>query len=437
MGGFLGDLYMKKVLLISPPFERFMGLSRFYYHIGLASLAAVLKEKGFDVLIYDADYDVNGSMLTSQELMDKHHCYAEGLDGYSHPVWQEVQNVVNSFSPDVIGVTVLSIMLDSAKHMIKLLRLLCPNAMLFTGGVHATLCPEDLLDVSDYVITNEGENVIVDVINGRYEPGIVHGSRIEDLDSLPFPAIDSLYCVDKYKKRDLSIVMSSRGCPNSCKFCNSFDIWKCKTVHKSTKYFIEEIKHLMCDYQINDFFITDDTFTCNQEWLFEFLNQIKPLNVTWRCFSRINTIQEDVIDRMIDAGCRNIKVGIESGSQRILDMINKNITIEEILRADSILRKKKIKWSAYFIIGFPGETVDDIRETQKLIKRISANSITVNVYTPLPNNRLDKKKANYKVHSFHSPNNNFTDVIDDEEFKRLVKETIALTDRNYNEHGDF
>lgn len=425
---------MEKVLLISPPFERFMGLSRFYYHIGLASLAAVLECAGIDVLIYDADYDPNGDMLSPKQLIKKHSDYEQALRGYSNPIWREIIDVVNEYRPDAIGVSVLSVTFPSAKHMIRLLRTLYPEIMIFTGGVHATLCPEELLDLSDYVITNEGEYVIVDVVRGKVKKGLVKGKRVEDLDSLPFPAIHRLYKVDRYSKRDLSIVMSSRGCTNSCKFCNSFDIWNCNVIRKSTDYFVNEIKHLIVDYGINDFFITDDTFTCNKDWLQDFLVKVKPLNISWRCFSRVDTIEENLVDQMIDAGCRHMKLGIESGSQRILDKINKGIQVSDILRADKILKKKKIKWSAYFIIGFPNETIEDIRKTQEMIKLISADSVTVNVYTPLPKNRLNAKKADYIKHSFHSPNNNFTGCIEDKVFYELLDETICIAEKKYNEH---
>lgn len=429
---------MKKVLLIAPPFERFMGYSRFYYHIGLASLAAVLDQNGFDVMVYDADYDVNGNMLNAEELMERHHCYEDEVEDESHPIWKEVVEVVRQFQPDTIGVSVLSVTLPSARFMIRLLRKLCPNAVIFTGGVHATLCPEDLLDISDYVITNEGEAVIVDVINGKYERGLVCGSRILDLDSLPFPAVNKLYKVNRYQKRDLSIVMSTRGCPNACKFCNSFDLWRCKTTRKSVDYFIRELKHLMEEYGIRDFFITDDSFTFDWAWLNVFLDRIAELSVTWRCFSNVSVIREDMVDKMIASGCRNIKLGIESGSQRMLNQINKGIQLEDIRRVDEILRRKKLKWSAYFIIGFPNETVEDIRETQKLIRSISADSVTVSIYTPLPKNRLCAVTADYKKHSFHSPNNNFTGMIPDDLFRQLVQETlhIAGENRSYNEHID-
>ena len=425
---------MKKIILISPPYERFMGFHRFYYHIGIASLAAVLDQAGHDVLIYDADYNPEGDMLSNRELMSNHIYYEKALNGYSHYIWSEIKEVVKKYDPDFIGISVLSLTLPVVIHLIKLLREICPGIPILTGGSHATLCPEDLVEYSDYVLTNEGEMIINDVISGYYNKGIISGIRVTDLDSLPFPAIKKLYNLQNYDKKDLSIVMSSRGCPNSCKFCNSSDLWKCKVIQKSPEYFMEEIKHLMNDYAIKDFFITDDTFTFNKKWLNKFLDYIKPLNITWRCFSRVNDLTEEVVLKMKNCGCRNIKLGIESGSQRILDMVDKNIKLKKVLEVSKMLKLTKMSWSAYFIIGFPGETIEDIKKTQDVIKKISANSITVNVYTPLPKNRIKDEKIDYMKYSFHSPNNNFTGCISDDEFYKLVKETINIAQREYNEH---
>lgn len=362
---------MKKVLLISPPYERFIGYSRFYYHIGLASLAAVLEKAGIDCLIYDADYDFDhkGKMLTNSERMNNQYRYAEELKNKSSEIWEELLDVFENYKPDIVGVSVLSVTLSSAKRTIELIREKNRDIPIITGGPHATLCPNELLEISNYVITNEGESVIVDIVNGEYEEGIISGERIQNLDYLPFPAIHRLYNLDKYKKRDLSIVISGRGCPNSCKFCNSSNLWQRKVTRKSVKYFIDEIKHLIYNYQIKDFFIADDTFTYDQDWLDNFLKEIKPLNVNWRCFSRIDAINKTMINKMKAAGCRHVKLGIESGSQRILNLIDKRINISQIMQASQILNECNMKWSAYFIVGFPNETKDDIEKTQDLIKK--------------------------------------------------------------------
>ncbi len=427
---------MKKVLLISPPYERLMGYSRFYYHIGLASLAAVLEKAGIDCLIYDADYDFTneGKMLTVSERMDNQYLYAERLENKSDKIWQELLGVFEDYKPDIVGVSVLSVTLPSAMRTIELIREKNRDIPIITGGPHATLCPDELLKISNYVITNEGESVIVDIVNGEYKEGIINGKRIENLDYLPFPAIHRLYNLEQYKKRDLSIIISGRGCPNSCKFCNSSNLWKCKVTRKSVKYFIDEIKHLINNYQIKDFFIADDSFTYDQEWLDEFLKEIKPLNVSWRCFSRIDAINEIMVNKMKAAGCRHIKLGIESGSQRILKIINKKIDISQIMQASRILHECNMKWSAYFIVGFPDETKDDIEKTQNLIKEITADSITISTYMPLPKTRLGNFNVDYTKHSFHSKENNFTNKIDDKTYKKLLAETLELNKYNFNEH---
>lgn len=428
---------MKKVLLISPPYERFMGLSRFYYHIGLAMLAAVIENDGHDVLIYDADHSPNGKILSAQERMNNFDSYRHAQANYDHPIWEEITQVITEYSPDIIGISVLSMTYPVTKRLASLIRVRFPMVPIFAGGAHATLCPHDLIPFFDFVVMFEGESVICDVINGNIPKGIVQGKRITNLDELPFPAIHRLYRVESYAKRDLSIIMSSRGCPSSCKFCSSYELWKCKMVQKSPEYFISEIKYLITHYGIQDFFITDDSFTCNRKWLKEFLIGIKRFNITWRCFSRIDSLDEEITALMFEAGCRNIKLGIESGSQRILNIIDKGITLDQIDYVDKMLAKQKTNWSAYFIIGFPGETVGDIRLTQKLIQKISAKSITVNVYTPLPKNRLSdscKTSIDYSMYSFHSPNNNFTGCIDNETFSALVNETLQIAERTYNEH---
>ncbi len=286
-------------------------------------------------------------------------------------------------------------------------------------------------------MTCEGENIICDVVEGKFPSGLVTGTRVNNLDELPFPSLTSLYALESYTKNDLSLVLSSRGCPNACAFCNSPDLWNRKVTRKSPKYFYEELKRMIKIFGINDFYISDDTFTFNKKWLDEFLPLIKSLNVTYRCLSRIDIVDDNLIRALKDSGCRNIKFGIESGSQRILDMIDKRIKVEQILATDKILRANKMDWSAFFIIGFPGETIEDIRSTQEVIKKISASGKTVNVFTPLPNNRLLKTEIfDDTKEGFHSMHN-LTGNISDEHFESLVKETQQIAGTSYSEYSDI
>lgn len=427
----------KKILFIQPPFERLMGYSRFYTHPGLLSLAAVLEEKNHDVLIYDADYNPDGNSYDGIEMLNNYNKYVYALQDERSFVWEEVRSVINDFKPDFIGITVVTPAYLSALKVINIAKKEIKNVKIIVGGVHATLCANDFDGIADYVVKFEGEKVILDIIEGKIEKGIIEGKRITNLDSLPLPAINKLYNLQKYTKRDLSLVLSTRGCPNDCKFCNSSNLWHRKVTRKSVKRFIEEIKMIKNTYKVDDFFISDDSFTYNNKWLIEFCREIKKLNITWRCLARIDQINEIVVDMMIDAGCRNIKFGIESGSNRILKLVNKNLKVDKVIEVSEMLKNKNITWSAYFIIGFPSETEDEIIQTQNLIKQISANSISVSIFTPYPKNKLCSiKDYDYSLYSNHSPNNNFTGTIDDKRFKELVYETIHLSKKNFIEHNN-
>lgn len=425
----------KKILLINPPFERLIGYSRFYCPLGLLSLGTILEREGHVVKVYDADYDPDGETYTSLEMYEKYNRVVEELEKFSDHVWQEIEKVISDFQPDFLGVSVFSSAVKSALRIIGIAKEINPSITVFVGGPHATICPNDLVSEADYVMRFESEHNISDVINGRVEKGIITGERIQDLDSLPMIDYYLLHNYENYKKRDLSMLMSTRGCPFACKFCSSPFLWKRKVTRKSVQRFITEMKVLKEEHGVNDFFITDDTFIIHKKWLYEFCKEVKKLHVTWRCLGRVDQMDAELLDRMYDAGCRNVKLGIESGSQRILDMIDKKITVEQVLQVSDLLKEKKINWSAYFIIGLPGETEEDIRMTQELIPQISASNITLSIYTPFPKDQLFFEKIDdYTPYCHHSNNNNFTGTIEHERFKELVIETLLLCDTDSSEH---
>lgn len=427
---------MKKILFIQPPFERLMGYSRYYTNQGLLSLAAVVDKAGHEAVVYDADYDPNGKSYNALELLNNYNKYLVEMNEFKSEIWDEVREVIKKYKPDFIGVSVLSPTLDSSIHIIKIAKEVDHNIKVIAGGAHASLKSEDLMEFADYIIQYEGELVIVDVLEGRIKEQIVKGPRVMNLDELPFPAISKLHNLHYFNKRDLSLILSTRGCPFSCKFCDSPQLWTRKTTRKSVDYFIEEIKNIKDNYKVTDFYISDDSFSIDHKWLEEFCEQVKKLNITWRCLDRIDSITEEKLLLLKDAGCRNIKLGIESGSQRILDRINKRITVYDVMAADKILRKTNMDWSAFFMLGFPGETKEDMIKTQNLIRDISAKSITLSIFTPYPGNKLLKQEnTNYKLYSHHSPNNNFTGTMSNQVFNEILVDTLELCERNYLEHN--
>ncbi len=425
---------MSKILLIQPPYERLMGYSRYYVHPGLLSLAVYIEKSGFDVLIYDADYSIDNTSHNATERLKSYDMYIKALTDEDNVIWKEIKNVIEGYNPEYIGITTLSSTLESSKIIANIAKKINNNIIIISGGVQATLLPNTCLEFSDYVITKEGEVAIVNVMKGMHKKGIIEGELVTELDKLPYPLPKNLHNVNDYNRRDLSLVMSSRGCYGKCEFCNSHLLWGSSVRRKSVKYFVEEIRRLKEDFFVQDFFISDDCFSFNKKWLYDFCNQVKELNVSWRCMSRVDTLTINMVRMMKEAGCRNIKLGIESGSQRILDKMNKNINLDQIHKINSWLHKE-IEWSAFFILGYEGENIEDIRMTQDLIKELNASSITVSVYTPYPGSKyVDTSNIDYSYYSQHSPHNNFTNCIEDDVFKELLYETIELSKGIYNEH---
>lgn len=422
-----GSFESKKVLFILPPFERLMGYYRYYTHQGLLMLAASAEEDGHKALVYDSDYCPHGNSFDHIELMNAYSKYVKEMELFESPIWDEIKKVIEDFDPDFIGISVLSVTQASARKVAHISKSIKPTAQIIVGGPHATLLPDSLLDYADYIVRNEGEHVIKHILDGSAKKGIIDGLRITEIDKLPFPAIHLLYNQDLYTKKDLSMVISSRGCNYNCKFCASPELWNRKVIHKSVSNFVNELCVMNEKYGINDFFISDDSFSCDKDWLMEFCSAISGLNFTWRCLDRINNVNKDILTFMRNAGCRHIKYGIESGSDRILKRISKGIRVRDIYHADQILNKTGMDWSAYFMIGFPGEKYEDIKATQNMIRSISASSVTISVFTPYPGNTLyNCNDLDFKYYSHHSPYNNFTGTIPNEEFSELVKETCMI-----------
>jgi radical SAM superfamily enzyme YgiQ (UPF0313 family) len=414
-----------------------MGYSRYYAPPGLLSLAAVAEAEGHCVKVYDADYSSSGDSYSNEELYFNYDRYCEELKEQKSEVWAEIEQVICDFSPDYVGLSVLSSTIESAKLVAHIAKKIKPNVKIISGGPHASIAPNDLLGFSDYVVQYEGEYKIVGILAGHEATGILQGERIENLDELPLPAIHLLHNLEQYEKRDLSLVISSRGCPFACGFCCSPQLWERKVTRKSVKRFIEELRMLRDRYGVSDFYISDDSFTYDRKWLEEFCHDVGREKITWRCLTRVDLLDKKLIEMMKNAGCRNVKIGIESGSPRVLKLMGKNINLEDVYTADKLLSECNMPWSAFFMIGITGETAEDIILTQKLMKEITANSMTVSIFTPFPGTALEwGTKLNYSQYSHHSPHNNFTGTMTDKRFRELAIETFEIAKRNYSEHNN-
>jgi anaerobic magnesium-protoporphyrin IX monomethyl ester cyclase len=275
-------------------------------------------------------------------------------------------------------------------------------------GSHGSLTPEWIFKKCniDYIVRNEPEIIVANLMevlakNGdipkikgisyRADNKIINNEdapRIENLDELPFPAYE-LLPMDKYRysssdlPQPFSIMLTSRGCPFNCSFCLKI-MSKDKYIVRSPKNVVEEIEHLVDDFNIKSIFFQDWEFTIDKKRVAEICDLIieKDLKFVWGCNARANDLSEELIKKMKKAGCVRINIGFESGSQKILDNINKRIKIEELEQAIKICRKNNINIGMYAMVNLPGENLKTIRETTKFLKRNKIDSMTPNF--PIP-----------------------------------------------------
>ena len=307
-------------------------------------------------------------------------------------------------------------------HIIKKVReksIYSTNTLLIAGGVHATIYPKETLkDLKiDVVGIGVGEETILEIINEFHSRNFSKINGVcyirnnityytptrklkRDLDYLPvIPARHLLPKSDFIMTNRLSDtnlkmthVMFARGCPYSCNFCASQQ----KTMqYRSGQHIRKELIHLIKTYSIEGFAETGDNFLVDKEKVRNICNTIADLNLKWSTLSRVDTVERNVLERMYNAGCIEIKFGIESGSNKMLKAMGKNISLNQIYNAIKITKSIGIKNKIFLIHGYPGENMETTNETIKLLKRLSSmiDRISLFRFVPLPGSYIYK---NYK-----------------------------------------
>lgn len=271
------------------------------------------------------------------------------------------------------------------------------DTLFIAGGHHASALPDEVSDDFDYVIVGEGElamtKLLLDLRDKRLSTSrIIIGDCIKNLDDAGW--LDySMVKMDQYTRtvngeRSISI-LTSRGCPYRCNYCNSFLMKAYKTVRfRSAKDVADEVLYLNQQFGINSFRIQDDIFSINKARLKRLADLLDPFNFSFRCFARIDNIDNETIDYFKRIGVFHLSFGIESGSQKILDLMNKGITVNQIKEGLKLVKKHGFKCRVYLIVGYPGETEETIDETIDLIKEVKPDDISIYPLIPYPGTPL-------------------------------------------------
>lgn len=296
-------------------------------------------------------------------------------------------------NPDVVGVHAITDNRFKAIALFKELKKRDKNVVILTGGPHFSLTAKNALEIVpeiDYIIKGEGERPIVEFLNRLEEskdlsevPGIVFRKNneifenkvvnlIENIDELPMPAWH-LFDMKEYNKpidgtkiRSIG-VMSARGCPNVCVYCaNARSGLRLMTPKK----FVDEVEFLQKEYEFRGFDFWDDTLTMVNEHAIAICEEIikRKLNIVWYARARVNTVNKDLLELMRRAGCIRISYGVESGSPRILKIIRKNITIDQVKEAVKASSDVGMAVVENFMVNLPDETIDDLRQTIEIMK---------------------------------------------------------------------
>jgi radical SAM superfamily enzyme YgiQ (UPF0313 family) len=328
---------------------------------------------------------------------------------------EELKNEIKNFKPDIIGISAFATPASNKVYEDAMLgKSVNPNTIVVVGGAHATFTAKEMLNeckAIDVVVIGEGEETFKELVNTIKEgknlkdvEGIVfrQGRKIienpkrqmiKNLDKLPFPAYD-LLPIEKYKvgKIRFATIITSRGCPFRCIFCSSSEIvgkiWRARSV----KNIMQELKMLNKNYDVREIEFLDDLFTFDIKRTKDFCNALKKskMNISWSCSSRADIIvrNPEIANYLKEAGCHTIYVGAESGSQKILNIIGKGITTEQVRECVKIVKRAGIKILLSFVIGIPGETHADIEKTIRFSREVKPDFVQFTICTPYPGTPL-------------------------------------------------
>ncbi len=312
-----------------------------------------------------------------------------------------ILKMISDEKPAIVGISSLTPGIRSAVQIADAIKNEIKEAPLIgIGGAHVNCDPTFINrhQSFDFCVIGEGEIVMLDIIkrvlNGEKVSGIIQGKLIENLDDLPFPARhlinEQYYHRDEDKSKvPAATIMGSRGCPFKCNFC-SRPAYRRIVRFRSTKNIVDEMEQISesCG---GKFSFVDDTLTFNKKKIIDICREIisRGLKVQWMGQTRASHIDEEVLNYLRKAGCIDLFIGVESGNEQIRNnVINKNVTDQQIFKAVELCRKYGIHTNLFLMIGFPGETMKEINDTVNFGLRAKADMIGIRLTVPLPGSEI-------------------------------------------------
>ncbi|MFA6637213.1 MAG: radical SAM protein [Candidatus Omnitrophota bacterium] len=432
-----------KILLINPPRDnevmcgsnpRIIEESRgFNPPLGLLYLAACLvKYTRHDVKVID--------------------CQAEQL------TYRQMEEYLSAQRPDIAGISAMTLTLIDVFRTAETVKRVNEGTKVVLGGAHVSLYPEETIKNKnvDYLLLGEGEYSFCGLVESSWDkqrlrdiPGLVFkdgeqivktrpAELIRDLDEIPFPG-RRMVPYEKYDsllttRSPVTTMFTSRGCPFKCSFCARPHLGK-KFRMQSAKKVLEEMRECV-DMGIHEFLFYDDTFTVNKDRVMQLCDGIlsSGIDVGWHIRSRVDTVDSEMLALLKRAGCKGIHYGVEAGTDKVLRVLEKGITVDQVKKTVALTKKHAIPTLAYFMVGNPGENRSDVMKTFELMKILSPDYAHITILAPFPGTKIYEDALSRGIiktdvwRDFSAePKNNFVPPVWEEHLSREELAELLIT----------
>ncbi|MFH1773630.1 MAG: radical SAM protein [Methanobacteriota archaeon] len=304
---------------------------------------------------------------------------------------------IRKISPDIIGITATTPSFPRAVEIVRAIKEI--KAKIIMGGTHVTFAPEEALrEGAGVVIRGEGEATFSELLDSKNlekingisyvtDGKIIHNpdrELIKNLDEIPFPAREYF----PLKEYGIMSLVTSRGCPYSCSYCSSTRFWRQRVRFRSPENVIEELKQISkLGFKLVRFM--DSTFTLDQQRAIRICELIKEsIDIKWSCETRADFVSDALLEALSSAGCRLICLGVDSGSQEVLDKCRRSIDVATMKKAFEKIRKYGISTRAYITFGFPEETEKTVKETIRFLEEVKPEQNLLSLATAYPGTEL-------------------------------------------------
>ena len=370
------------ILLVNAPVKHKSRHADLAPPLGLLYIATVLREAGYNTKVFDLNLE---RASTSQ-----------------------VHSFLKLMRPRILGISTLTETYPAALNIADLAKQNDPTIKVVMGGPHPSVLPHDVAADRqvDFVVRGEGEYAFrelagcllrnqgkpSEIAGITYRQGdeiIVNPERefIKDPDELPFPE-RRLLPIAEYECR-ATILASRGGCPYGCRYCAVNNIWKGKRRYRQPKLVVDEMAQIIQDSLSSEIVFVDDIFTLNRHYILDLcqaINDMGKLSCEWRCTTRADLVDKELLHAMREVGCTGITYGVEAGSQKILEIMDKRLTIDQVKLAVSLAQEANMRVTCAFMFPHPEDTMETVREQIRLMKSLNDQGVQVSLSytTPLP-----------------------------------------------------